>query len=58
MCAVSEKKEIPKELEDIANAMNDYYSCLSAIENVIKNWDPLKKANICKYLTYIILILS
>ncbi|TGZ50588.1 hypothetical protein DBV15_08089 [Temnothorax longispinosus] len=42
---VSEKQEVPKELENIANAMNDYHSRLSAIENIIKNWDPLKKAN-------------
>ncbi|KYN44368.1 Hydrocephalus-inducing protein [Trachymyrmex septentrionalis] len=37
------RQEISKELETIADAMNDYYSQLSAIENVIKNWDPLKK---------------
>lgn len=51
MYAVSEKPEISKELEDIGNAMNDYYNRLSAIENVIKNWDPFKKANIHKHLT-------
>lgn len=40
------KEEISKELENITNAMNDYYSSLLAIENIIKNWDPFKKANI------------
>lgn len=42
----SGKQEISKELENIANAMNDYYNGLAAIENIIKNWDPLKKASI------------
>ncbi|XP_072764383.1 hydrocephalus-inducing protein homolog [Anoplolepis gracilipes] len=37
------KQETSKDLENIANAMNDYYSSLSAIENIIKHWDPLKK---------------
>ncbi|XP_039306782.1 hydrocephalus-inducing protein homolog [Solenopsis invicta] len=40
---ILEKQEKSKELQDIASAMNDYYSRLSAIENIIKNWDPLKK---------------
>lgn len=33
-----------EELENIAKAMEDYHSSLSVIENIIKNWDPLKKA--------------
>ncbi|XP_011690792.1 PREDICTED: hydrocephalus-inducing protein-like [Wasmannia auropunctata] len=41
--SVSEKQEMSKELKNIADAMNDYYNRLSAIENIIKNWDPLKK---------------
>jgi len=49
LCVVSEKQELSKELKDIADAMNDYYSHLSAIENVIKNWDPLKKVNKSEY---------
>ncbi|KYQ52600.1 Hydrocephalus-inducing protein [Trachymyrmex zeteki] len=40
---ISEKQETSKELKAITDAMNDYYSHLSAVENVIKNWDPLKK---------------
>ncbi|XP_011879967.1 PREDICTED: hydrocephalus-inducing protein-like [Vollenhovia emeryi] len=32
-----------RELENISNAMNDYYNRLLAIENIIKNWDSLKK---------------
>jgi hypothetical protein len=40
-----EKQQISKELENIVNIMNDYYNSLSAIENVIKNWDPLEKVN-------------
>lgn len=40
-----------KELENIAKAMNDYYSNLSAIENIIKNWDPLQKVNVLEYPT-------
>ncbi|KAG5334606.1 HYDIN protein, partial [Acromyrmex charruanus] len=40
---ISERQEISEELKTIADAMNDYYSHLSAIENVIQNWDPLKK---------------
>jgi len=49
LCVVLEKQEISKELKDIADAMNDYYSHLSTIENVIKNWDPFKKANKSEY---------
>lgn len=50
--AVSEKQETSKELKAITDAMNDYYSHLSAVENVIKNWDPLKKVNIHKILQF------
>ncbi|XP_014477569.1 PREDICTED: hydrocephalus-inducing protein homolog [Dinoponera quadriceps] len=38
-----EKQEMSEELENIAKAMNNYHSNLSVIENIIKNWDPLKK---------------
>ncbi|XP_036144321.1 LOW QUALITY PROTEIN: hydrocephalus-inducing protein [Monomorium pharaonis] len=36
-------KEVSNELQNINNAMNDYYNRLSVIENIIQNWDPLKK---------------
>lgn len=40
----SEKQEMSEELKNIAKAMDDYHSNLSAIENIIKHWDPLEKA--------------
>ncbi|EFN85830.1 hypothetical protein EAI_16674 [Harpegnathos saltator] len=47
-----EKREMSEELENIAKAMDDYRNNLSAIENIIKNWDPLRKAIFHAILSY------
>ncbi|XP_017761798.1 PREDICTED: LOW QUALITY PROTEIN: hydrocephalus-inducing protein-like [Eufriesea mexicana] len=39
----SRKESVSAEVREIVAAMNRYYTDLSSIENVIHNWDPVKK---------------
>lgn len=43
------KEFVSAEVKEIGAAMNRYYTDLSAIENVIRNWDPVKKSMVIPF---------